>query len=432
MKHSRRAAAARPEHAPPLPPAAYPSTLTARPSSSPPSSPATWRSPRRQHRPDRVRQGRRTAAVGARATGEPEWDGKTKVIGDGSTSYTGPQPSQLKPEPLKPGEKPPQFVVFSWDGALEDDDHLFSHFRESAEKYNAHMTFFLTGIYLLPKGKKQPLPPAAAPRRARPRSASPPTSTSRTRWSSSARPGRTATRSAPTSTATSAATKGGGDWSAEEWKSEIDQSFSFVENWKTNTGFTDIAAAALRLSTKELVGGRAPCLEGQKNLLPAAKTLRLALRRQLGRATSRSGRRRRTGIWDFPLQLLPYAGRQVPGPVHGLQLPLQPVRRRDRGRPGQVPARGSRRPVEAYMDGFERVYYGSRAPLFIGNHFEDLERRHLHEGRRRGHQGRVPPRRASSACPSRSSPTGWTSRTRRRWSGCAPWTRRSPRTGRRS
>ncbi|MER6846118.1 hypothetical protein ABT321_36995, partial [Streptomyces platensis] len=48
-------------------------------------------------------------------------DGKTakgKPIGDGSTAYTGKQPHQPpQPERLKPGQKPPQFVVFSWDGA---------------------------------------------------------------------------------------------------------------------------------------------------------------------------------------------------------------------------------------------------------------------------------------------------------------------------
>ncbi|CAM5236912.1 Lipoprotein OS=Streptomyces antimycoticus OX=68175 GN=SANT12839_070400 PE=4 SV=1 [Streptomyces antimycoticus] len=75
------------------------------------------------------------------------------MLGDGSTSYTGPQPHQLKPEKLKPGEKPPQFVVFSWDGALENDDHLFSRFRQVAKESDATMTFFLSGMYLLPKTK---------------------------------------------------------------------------------------------------------------------------------------------------------------------------------------------------------------------------------------------------------------------------------------
>lgn len=84
-------------------------------------------------------------------TDEEKWDGRVKILGDGSTSYTGPQPGQLKPERLKKGQKPPQFVVFSWDGALEGDDHTMSRFRKVAKVSNAHMTFFLTGLYLLPK-----------------------------------------------------------------------------------------------------------------------------------------------------------------------------------------------------------------------------------------------------------------------------------------
>lgn len=39
-----------------------------------------------------------------------------RLIGDGSTAYTGRQPNVQQPQKLKPGEKPPQFVVFSWDG----------------------------------------------------------------------------------------------------------------------------------------------------------------------------------------------------------------------------------------------------------------------------------------------------------------------------
>lgn len=32
--------------------------------------------------------------------------------------------------------------------------------------------------------------------------------------------------------------------------------------------------------------------------------------------------------------------------------------------------RWQRQTVDSYLAGFDRVYYGSRAPLFIGNHFE--------------------------------------------------------------
>ncbi|MGH3659998.1 MAG: hypothetical protein ACRDUA_25440, partial [Micromonosporaceae bacterium] len=45
---------------------------------------------------------------------------QTRLLGDGSTAFTGAQPNQPVPARLEPGEIPPQFVVFSWDGAGED------------------------------------------------------------------------------------------------------------------------------------------------------------------------------------------------------------------------------------------------------------------------------------------------------------------------
>lgn len=49
-----------------------------------------------------------------------------RLIGDGSTADTGKQPHQPpSPVPLEPGETPPQFVIFSWDGAGEVGNGLF-------------------------------------------------------------------------------------------------------------------------------------------------------------------------------------------------------------------------------------------------------------------------------------------------------------------
>ncbi|MFD8549575.1 hypothetical protein ACFV1J_38120, partial [Streptomyces sp. NPDC059649] len=91
----------------------------------------------------------------ARAT-EPGMGAQAKPIGDGSTAYTGKQPKQPpRPERLEPGQKPPQFVVFSWDGAGEVGNGLFPRFRKLARDHNASMTFFLSGLYLLPESKKR-------------------------------------------------------------------------------------------------------------------------------------------------------------------------------------------------------------------------------------------------------------------------------------
>ncbi|MEU3305232.1 hypothetical protein ABZ729_36280, partial [Streptomyces sp. NPDC006678] len=78
-----------------------------------------------------------------------------QLIGDGSTADTGKQPHQPEaPVPLAPGQAPPQFVIFSWDGAGEVGNGLFPRFLELAKNHDAAMTFFLSGLYVLPESKK--------------------------------------------------------------------------------------------------------------------------------------------------------------------------------------------------------------------------------------------------------------------------------------
>lgn len=96
---------------------------------------------------------------GGRADGKGEGSGAgdddVREIGDGSTADTGEQPNQPSaPVPLEPGQTPPQFVIFSWDGAGEVGTGLFARFLELAKDHDAAMTFFLSGLYLLPESKK--------------------------------------------------------------------------------------------------------------------------------------------------------------------------------------------------------------------------------------------------------------------------------------
>ncbi|MFC3576638.1 hypothetical protein ACFOZ0_25815 [Streptomyces yaanensis] len=302
----------------------------------------------------------------AKATKEPPWDGKTKVLGDGSTSYTGPQKGQLKAEPLKPGEKPPQFVVFSWDGALQGDDQLFSHYRELAKEYNAHMTFFLTGIYLLPKSKKDLY--HGPQHKAGEAAIDYPTDEHiRTTLEQLREAYNEGNEIGTHFNGHFCDAKGGGDWSVDEWKSEIDQFFSLVENWKTNTGFKDIAPLPFDFR-KEVAGGRAPCLEGQPNLLKAIKSYGWSY------DASNPGDfqiwpKKKNGIWDFPLQLLPFNGKHQAVSMDFNMLYNQ-TGGEVSGDPSKYPE-WEQQAVQAYMNGFNRVYYGSRAPLFIGNHFEN-------------------------------------------------------------
>jgi hypothetical protein len=303
------------------------------------------------------------------ATPTPGWDGKVTVIGDGSTSDTGPQPHQPKPQKLKPGEKPPQFVVFSWDGALENDDHLFSRFRKVAEENNADMTFFLSGIYLLPKAKRTLYHP---PRHAPGASAIDFPTDEHIKWTLEQL--RLAWQDgdeigthfnghfcAPDPGA-------GGTWSTKDWQQEITQAYSFVQNWKTDTGFKDIPPLPFDYA-QELAGGRAPCLEGQQKLLPAEKSFGWRYDAsspgdfQLWPA-------KQDGVWNFPLQLMPYPGENF----QVLSMDFNFLYNQSggdvpNGDPAMYPT-WEKQTREGYLNGFERVYNGSRAPLFIGNHFE--------------------------------------------------------------
>ncbi|MFF3375302.1 hypothetical protein ACFYXF_20420 [Streptomyces sp. NPDC002680] len=302
-----------------------------------------------------------------KATGTPEWDGRTKVLGDGSTSYTGPQQGRLKPVPLKPGEKPPQFVVFSWDGALAGDDELFAHYLELSEKYDAHMTYFLTGIYLLPKSRADLYQPPQHPEGSA--AISFPTDDHiRTTLDKLAKAWQAGNEIGTHFNGHFCGEKGGGDWSVAEWKSEIDQFFSFVENWKTNTGYTDLAPLPFDVK-EEVTGGRAPCLEGQANLLKAAESY--GWRYDASSAGDfQIWPAKKNGVWDFPLQMLPYEG----GDYQGLSMDFNFLYNQSDGETDGAPAnypQWQQETVDAYMAGFDRVYYGSRAPLFIGNHFEE-------------------------------------------------------------
>ena len=312
----------------------------------------------------------RTSRVSARAR-EQEHSGlpQGRLIGDGSTMDTGPQPHQPVPERLEPGARPPQFVIFSWDGAGEDERRLFSHFRQVAQETNATMTFFLSGIYTLPRSQRMLyLPPRKPP-------------------GSSAIGYLNDNHVKATIQQVGAAwleghdigthfnghfcdTRSGvGTWTPDQWRSEIDQAVDFVHTWKTNTGFTDVDPLPFDYR-KELTGGRTPCLLGQDQLLPVARDLGWTYD-----ASNPGGLQiwpaKRDGVWDFPLQNIPFPGHSYEVLSMDYNMLYNQVGGDfANGDPAQRPYWGQQA-AASYMAGFERAYTTNRAPYFIGNHFED-------------------------------------------------------------
>ncbi|MFI6521334.1 hypothetical protein ACIBF1_37670 [Spirillospora sp. NPDC050679] len=274
------------------------------------------------------------------------------VIGDGSTAFTGRQPGAVRPERMRPGQRPPQFVVFSWDGAGEDSNRLFSRFRELGAELGATQTFFLSGIYLLPKSERMRYRPPGHPRGASAISYLSDDAVRRTlgevgrAWSGGNEIGThfNGHFCGPTGVAS---------WTPAQWRSEIEQAKWFVKNWKTTTGWKHRPPLPFDYDA-ELIGGRTPCLEGRANVRKAARGM--GFRYDSSGNGAQVWPRRRDGLWDIPLQ-------QVPLPGRGREVLAMDYNYMANGAGGAA-MRAS------LMSGFERAYDGNRAPLIVGNHFE--------------------------------------------------------------
>ncbi|MEW2634151.1 hypothetical protein AB0903_21515 [Streptomyces sp. NPDC048389] len=291
--------------------------------------------------------------------------GAVRLIGDGSTAFTGAQPGLLEPKRLKPGQKPPQFVVFSWDGAGEDSQKLFSHFREVGKKYDATMTYFLSGVYLLPEEKRAMYQP---PQHAAGRSdigfndvegIRDTVRELRAAWLDGNEVGTHFNGHF------CGKDRGVGTWSVEEWKSEIRQAKSFVKNWKTNAGLTSMEPLPFDYD-KELIGARTPCLEGRENFMRAASEL--GFRYDTSGVNNQVWPERELGLWDVSLQLVPVPGRAF----ETLSMDYNFMVNQSgtvKGDPSKHVYWGNQM-RDGLIQAFERSYDGNRAPLIIGNHFE--------------------------------------------------------------
>lgn len=292
-----------------------------------------------------------------------------KPIGDGSTAYTGKQPHQPPaPEKLEPGQKPPQFVVFSWDGAGEVGNGLFPRFRKLARDHNASMTFFLSGLYVLPESKKRLYRPpnnrvgASDIGYLTDDHIKATLKNVRAAWLEGHEIGTHFNGHFCGTTSGSVA-----HWTPAQWDDEIEQAMSFVTKWRTNTGFTDLEPLPFDYS-KELVGGRTPCLLGQENLLPTARK-----RGWRYDASSPGGLQvwpdKKQGVWNFPLQGMPFPGHSFDVLSMDYNILANQSKASTKAPPANYPG-WRKQATDAYIAGFKRAYETNRAPFFVGNHFE--------------------------------------------------------------
>ncbi|MFZ2164102.1 MAG: hypothetical protein WAV45_01440, partial [Propionibacteriaceae bacterium] len=285
-------------------------------------------------------------------------------IGDGSQAPSpDPQPFQRPITKLAAGEKPPQFVVFSWDGASGNENYILDMVKR-AHSVNGTMTLFLSALYMLPQSKKKEYQP---PRR--------PAGDSDIPYMSDLSVRRTIVD-------TGEAWKYGNEigthfcghfqdpngvpsWTSKDWEQEISQVFKLVTHWRTNTGWTDIEPLPFDY-TKECVGARTPLLAGRETLLPVAKRLGWRYDTSGTRGSAAWPKKDAYGIYDMSMFSVPFRGK-------GTILPMDYNYYVAHTKATNTGSSAQRQKWKAehrasLVAGLELCLSGNRAPLIIGNH----------------------------------------------------------------
>jgi hypothetical protein len=293
--------------------------------------------------------------------------------GGGVAAENQPQPA-FNATKLALGEKPPQFVVVSFDGACSSD--VFNQFMDTAEATGAHYTLFLSGLCLLPESQRFLY---ATPGRDAGSSAigfaddTPEVSQRITNLTRAYNSGHEIGTHflghwcEPSQGSVNS-------WNAKEWQSEFAQDAQFMNDWASINGITD--PTPLPFNHSIVQGARTPCLEGQRDVMyPIFKANGFKY------DASNSGTlewpiMNEYGLWDFPLQ-----GIQVSGFGRNSLSMDYNLMCQQNGSGGQncsdssdpvVCEQARQSTYDSLMAATDAVYNGNRAPLFWGMHWKAL------------------------------------------------------------
>jgi hypothetical protein len=269
---------------------------------------------------------------------------------------------------LEPGDTPPQFIIFSFDGA--GSHQRWNEFMTVADESNSRFTGFLSGIYLLGDAGKY----AGA-------YTGPGHKTGAAAIGYGGPESEIVTEVNDLNTAymkgheigthynrhfCDDAPPGGNQWTTADWNDELDQFFDFVKNWKTINGYTD--APDLIVPPDTIKGGRTPCLTGSLDtLIPAWKAHGMTYDSSM--PAPRNGifwPQKVDGIWEFYMPQVYSPGFE--GMTTAMDYNFWAKFNGARDEPDTAPElRSIVKGTYDFM--FDQAYNGNRAPILIANHF---------------------------------------------------------------
>jgi len=299
-----------------------------------------------------------------------------------TTAPAGAQPDGFVPIRLKPGQKPPQFIVLSFDGVGWHEK--WQYWKSIQDRVPFHFTGFLSGTYMLStETRKKYDGPGDGPHHG-PGQAS----------ISFSEPADLPVEIADLNDALKRGDEigshfnghfcqdnppGADQWNTGDWNNELGQFFALIKNVDVNNGITD----RLNLPAAEIKGERTPCLEGtQDGLYPALQghgmTYDTSFTRN-GLYWPTQTTQFMTGgykIWQLGMSAFPIEGPVLDYPSRHKQLTMDfnyYYSQRHNSSIGVTPdqsAKDSAQVLATYNAMFDAVHSGNRAPMILGNHFE--------------------------------------------------------------
>ncbi|GLZ39873.1 polysaccharide deacetylase [Actinokineospora sp. NBRC 105648] len=292
-------------------------------------------------------------------TVRPDEPGKPVPVGAPSPQAApGPQGPPAWMRKLNPGEKPPQFVLFSFDGAGSHEH--WQRFLPLARSVNAHFSGFLSGIYLLDDSQKADYTgPGHKPGKAS------------IGFGGSPDDVRALIGDLNTAAAQGheigthynghfcqGAEPSVGRWSTAQWNNELDQFFGYVDR---------AGPLGLKIDPKAIRGGRTPCLEGRFDQLFPALAARGMDYDSSQVSDGLAWPALQSGVWEFAMPTV-----RVPGLGYKKTIMMDYNFWFSLNRAKDEPARApefTKIVLDTYEHVYQSAYAGNRAPMVVGNHF---------------------------------------------------------------
>jgi len=305
-----------------------------------------------------------TANPPGKTSTKPTTSAPTKPAG---TAHPAGPAAYFTPTKLKPGEKPPQFVVLSFDGAGWHEKWQFWH--SIAQRVPLRFTGFLTGLYLLDEQHKTYYHgPGHLPGK-----------TSLGAWNS---PADVVQEIKDLNNAYSLGDEigthymghfcsdnepGADTWSTADWNSDLNQFFDVYRNHKKIDNIPGMPT--LNVPASSIKGERTPCLEGKPDQLFPALAKHHFLYDSSPDRDGIAWPQKVGGIWRMGMADFPLAGTNHK--VITMDYNFWYAQEQTAANvPPAKSARDTKQITQTYLNMYDATYNGNRAPLILGNHFE--------------------------------------------------------------